>query len=320
MPWNSSGVFNRVHNWVNDRDGSIDITASRFDAENDDFASGIQACIAKNGENSATADLPMGSFQHTGAAAGSASGHYSTYEQTVRLADTQTITGDKTVSGSTTFTGNVGIDGTWDISGTQVTSAAAELNILDGATVVVAELNLLDGATVTTAEINILDGVTSTAAELNILDGATVSASDLNKTANQLMTEAISMNHDGGVTGLTITSTEAVHDTLPSINVTSGDTIIFTVMAYGTKGATAGSVRVALNKSSGTATVQAMSTYGAWFGSSYRDASTIDGSMHTGILDVTGPGTLVLDVLARSMGSNLTNATLRVSKIVMSPK
>ncbi len=52
-----------------------------------------------------------------------------------------------------------------------VTSTAAEINILDGVTSTATELNLLDGVTATTAELNILDGVTSSAAELNKLDG-----------------------------------------------------------------------------------------------------------------------------------------------------
>jgi len=60
------------------------------------------------------------------------------------------------------------------------TSTAAELNILDGATVTTAELNILDGVTATATELNLLDGVTSTTAELNILDGVTASATDIN--------------------------------------------------------------------------------------------------------------------------------------------
>ena len=48
-----------------------------------------------------------------------------------------------------------------------VTSSAAELNKLDGATVVAAELNILTGATLDTDELNKLDGVTATTAELN---------------------------------------------------------------------------------------------------------------------------------------------------------
>jgi len=42
-----------------------------------------------------------------------------------------------------------------------VTSTAAELNILDGVTADATELNILDGVTATTAEINYVDGVTS---------------------------------------------------------------------------------------------------------------------------------------------------------------
>jgi hypothetical protein len=69
---------------------------------------------------------------------------------------------------------------TLDIGGTNVTSTAAELNILDGVTSTAAELNILDGVTSTAAELNILDGVTSTAAELNILDGVTATTAELN--------------------------------------------------------------------------------------------------------------------------------------------
>ena len=54
-----------------------------------------------------------------------------------------------------------------------VTTTAAELNKLDGATATTAELNILDGVTSTTAELNILDGVTATAAEINLLSGIT---------------------------------------------------------------------------------------------------------------------------------------------------
>ena len=69
---------------------------------------------------------------------------------------------------------------TLDIGGTNVTSTAAELNILDGVTATASELNILDGVTATASELNILDGVTATASELNILDGVTSTASELN--------------------------------------------------------------------------------------------------------------------------------------------
>ena len=82
-------------------------------------------------------------------------------------------------NGVLTVAGEVSMT-TLDIGGTNVTSTAAELNILDGVTATAAELNILDGVTSTAAELNILDGVTSTAAELNILDGVTATAAELN--------------------------------------------------------------------------------------------------------------------------------------------
>jgi len=69
---------------------------------------------------------------------------------------------------------------TLDIGGTNITSTAAELNILDGVTATTAELNIMDGVTSTTAELNILDGVTATATEINKLDGVTATTTELN--------------------------------------------------------------------------------------------------------------------------------------------
>ena len=91
----------------------------------------------------------------------------------VSLATTSTAAELNILDGATVTTAELNIlDG--------VTSTAAELNLLDGVTSTTAELNILDGVTSTAAELNILDGVTSTTAELNILDGVTASATDIN--------------------------------------------------------------------------------------------------------------------------------------------
>ena len=97
-------------------------------------------------------------------------------------------------TGAATFSSNVTVAGevqmaTLDIGGTNVTSTAAELNILDGVTSTAAELNILDGVTSTAAELNKLDGFTGdkddliyakdlkatgvTATEFDYLDGVT---------------------------------------------------------------------------------------------------------------------------------------------------
>ena len=57
------------------------IDAVRFNANLNDVAAGITAALAKNGENAATANLPMGGFKHTGAVLATASGEYLLYGQ-----------------------------------------------------------------------------------------------------------------------------------------------------------------------------------------------------------------------------------------------
>ena len=67
--------------------------------------------------------------------------------------DTDLIT---VASGIATVAGEVSMT-TLDIGGTNVTSTAAELNILDGVTSTAAELNVLDGITAVVGELNALD-------------------------------------------------------------------------------------------------------------------------------------------------------------------
>lgn len=78
--------------------------------------------------------------------------------------------------GTTINTGLQAIESTLNGTGTGKVTVAPDLSTLTingtNVTSTAAELNLLDGVTATTAELNILDGVTSTAAELNLVDGA----------------------------------------------------------------------------------------------------------------------------------------------------
>lgn len=78
--------------------------------------------------------------------------------------------------GTTINTGLQAIESTLNGTGTGKVTVAPDLSTLTingtNVTSTAAELNILDGVTATTAELNILDGVTSTAAELNLVDGA----------------------------------------------------------------------------------------------------------------------------------------------------
>ena len=97
----------------------------------------------------------------------------------------------------TTFTGDVTIpDGDLILGSTAVSSTAAELNILDGATVTTAEINYLDDDDLTAADLTKLAAITSSASELNILDGVTADATEINVL--------------DGVTGGTVTASKAL--------------------------------------------------------------------------------------------------------------
>ena len=86
MGWNGSGVFQRLYNWVTDRDAGNPIDATKMDAEMDGMATGITNCLAKDGQNSATANIDLGSNKLVNVANGSASGDAANFGQTITAA------------------------------------------------------------------------------------------------------------------------------------------------------------------------------------------------------------------------------------------
>lgn len=82
MPgWDGAGNFTLTYDWTDDRDNSVKIRADRHDTQDEDFRAGIEACIAKNGENAATGNLDLGSFRFTNAADGTAIDDLATVKQ-----------------------------------------------------------------------------------------------------------------------------------------------------------------------------------------------------------------------------------------------
>ncbi len=83
MAW-SGGTFTRANGateWQDDAALGIGIEAGLHDAQDNDLATGINTCLTKDGQNTPTANLPMGGFKHTGAANATATGQYTTYNQ-----------------------------------------------------------------------------------------------------------------------------------------------------------------------------------------------------------------------------------------------
>jgi hypothetical protein len=60
VPFNGSGTFSRLYSWVTDAANSINISASRTDAEMNGFAAGLSNCVTRDGQSPPSADLPMG--------------------------------------------------------------------------------------------------------------------------------------------------------------------------------------------------------------------------------------------------------------------
>jgi len=126
---------------------------------------------------------------------------------------------DDLLDGTTAIAPNLS---TLKIAGTAVTSTAAELNILDG-------------ATVTTAELNILDGVTSTATELNLLDGVTalVTATSTDTFTNKTIRDtvyALSGTAFDATNGAVQTKTLSTNTTFTD-SLSSGDAIVLQLEA-----------------------------------------------------------------------------------------
>jgi hypothetical protein len=65
LPFNGTGTFQRKYNWVSDRNTNIPITATRFDDHDNDLASGLSACVTRDGQGSPTNDMNMNSHKIT---------------------------------------------------------------------------------------------------------------------------------------------------------------------------------------------------------------------------------------------------------------
>lgn len=59
MAYNGTGVFNRVHNFVQDRLNSIKPSPERFDAEFQNVADGLSNAITRDGQSTVAAHIPF---------------------------------------------------------------------------------------------------------------------------------------------------------------------------------------------------------------------------------------------------------------------
>lgn len=81
MAFDSEGNFLRVHNWEQDRLNDIGILSDRHDAEDNNFAGGLNDCLLRDGRVALSGNLKMGGNQIKNLANGTASGDAATKGQ-----------------------------------------------------------------------------------------------------------------------------------------------------------------------------------------------------------------------------------------------
>lgn len=63
MPFDSEGIFSRLHNWEDDRVNDIDIVTDHMDEEDNNFADGLSQCFLKNGTSKMEGNFNCGNFK-----------------------------------------------------------------------------------------------------------------------------------------------------------------------------------------------------------------------------------------------------------------
>ena len=102
MAW-SGGVFTRANGdtgWVDDAAMLIGIEAGRHDTQDNDFKTGINATLTKDGTNTPTANLPMNTYRHTGVGAAVATTDYARFDQVISQTQNSTTIWGGTSGGS----------------------------------------------------------------------------------------------------------------------------------------------------------------------------------------------------------------------------
>jgi hypothetical protein len=85
MSWNGSGVYSLPALYFPEAPGNL-VDSTRYNGTLNDISTGLNNALAKDGQNSATGNLPMSGFKHTGASNATVTGEYLVYGQTLLAA------------------------------------------------------------------------------------------------------------------------------------------------------------------------------------------------------------------------------------------
>jgi len=77
MPWNGSGTFNRTDGtrtgatvWTQAKAASVKVVAAGHDTHDEDIVTGLENCLARDGQNQPSADINWGGYKITNLAEG----------------------------------------------------------------------------------------------------------------------------------------------------------------------------------------------------------------------------------------------------------
>lgn len=79
--FDGSGNFTKSISWVEDKNNNIKVNASRHDTVDNEFISGHNLALTRDGQGTPTAILPMNGFKHTGVANATATDEYTALNQ-----------------------------------------------------------------------------------------------------------------------------------------------------------------------------------------------------------------------------------------------
>lgn len=110
MPWDGAGNFNRTDGtrtgsnvWTQAKNAGVKILSVDHDTQDEDIATGLENCVARDGQNAASANLPMGGFKHTNTAVASSRTDYARASQITdgALVYAGTSSGTNTITATT---------------------------------------------------------------------------------------------------------------------------------------------------------------------------------------------------------------------------
>lgn len=234
--FNGSGTYVRNFSWVNDKTNGINITASRFDTEDNGFATGLSTVICKDGQTTTTSKIPFaaGVAAGTGSTAAVAygfigsvnTGLYQAATNQVNVAAGGSLAGTFTTTGlnatpigaTTPSTGNFTTLTATTISGPISANAVGKVAITQPATG--STLTILDGKTAKFDNTIEFAGTDSTVMTFPSASGAVITATSTasltNKTFNTASTGNVFQVNGISITGVTGTGSTVALSVAPA--------------------------------------------------------------------------------------------------------